>query len=189
MLFPIFQVLPSPMPLNPTIHKAEVQISDLDRHYYQEHSLILARHPSETEIRLMLRLLAFCCNASDGLAFTKDLSDPDEPALWARDLTGQIMLWIDLGQPDEKRILKACGRSAEVLVLCYQASSPLWWNQIKDKLTRVNNLRVLYLPAELATQLAALAQRSMQINCMIEDEQIWFSRGEESLQLELERWL
>ncbi len=177
------------MALNATIYKAEVQVSDLDRHYYQQHSLTLARHPSETDLRLMIRLLAFCCNASDELSFTRDLSDPDEPALWAKDLTGQIMLWIDLGQPDERRILKACGRAARVLVLSYQASSPLWWSQIKSKLTRLNNLQVLYLPKELGEQLAALAQRSMQIQFMTEDNQIWFSRGDESLQLEFERWL
>ncbi len=177
------------MALNSTIYKAEVQVSDLDRHYYQQHSLTLARHPSETELRLMVRLLAFCCNASEQLSFTKDLSDPDEPALWAKDLTGQILLWIDLGQPDEKRILKACGRAERVLVVAYQASSPLWWNQIKSKLTRVNNLQVLYLPKEMSDQLAALAQRSMQIQFMVEENQIWFSRGEDSVQLEFERWL
>ncbi len=177
------------MALNATIYKAEVQVSDLDRHYYQQHNLTLARHPSETDLRLMVRLLAFCCNASDELSFTRDLSDPDEPALWAKDLTGQIILWIDLGQPDEKRILKACGRAERVLVISYQASSPLWWKQIKSKLTRVGNLEVLYLPPELGTLLAELAQRSMQIQFMVEENQIWFSRGEESLQLGFERWL
>jgi uncharacterized protein YaeQ len=177
------------MALSATIYKAEVQVSDLDRHYYQHHNLTLARHPSETDLRMMIRLLAFCCNASEALSFTKDMSDPDEPALWAKDLTGQIMLWIDLGQPDEKRILKACGRSAKVLVLSYQASSPLWWNQIKSKLTRLDNLQVLYLPKELGDQLASLAQRSMQIQFMVEENQIWFSRGEDSLQLQFERWL
>lgn len=177
------------MALNATIYKAEVQISDLDRHYYQQHNLTLARHPSETELRLMVRLLAFCCHASEELSFTKDLSDPDEPALWARDLTGQITLWIDLGQPDEKRILRACGRSVRVIVLCYQASSRLWWSQAKSKLTRVNNLQVLNLPAEMGALLTGLSERSMQINCMIEEQQVFFSSGEQNLQLEFETWL
>lgn len=176
------------MALNSTIYKAEVQVSDLDRHYYQQHNLTLARHPSETELRLMVRLLAFCCHASEELAFTKDLSDPDEPALWAKDLTGQVMLWIDLGQPDEKRILRACGRAERVVVLCYQSSSPLWWSQVKSKLTRAGNLQVQYLPAELGIQLTAMAERFMQINCMIEEQQVFFSRGEQHLQLEFETW-
>jgi len=177
------------MALNATIYKAEVQVSDLDRHYYQQHHLTLARHPSETELRLMVRLLAFCCHASEELTFTKDLFDPDEPALWAKDLTGQIMLWIDLGQPDEKRILKACGRAAKVIVLCYQPSSPLWWSQVKSKLTRANNLQVVYLPAEQGAELTAMAERSMQVNCMIEEQQVFLSNGTRNLQLEFETWL
>jgi len=176
------------MALNATIYKADLQISDMDRHYYQAHSLVLARHPSETLERLMARLLVFSCFASEELEFTRDLSEADVPALWARDLTGQITLWIEMGQPDERRILKACGRADQVLVVCYHANSPLWWKQNKSKLTRAKNLQVWYLPAEFAARLAGLAERNMQLQCMIQDQQIWFSSGEESVQLELERW-
>ena len=177
------------MALKSTIYKADLQVSDMDRNYYQEHSLTMARHPSETDERLMVRLLVFACYASEELVFSKGLSDVDEPDIWAKDLTDRIKLWIDLGQPDEKRILKACGRADQALVVCYHATSHIWWNQIKNKLTRAKNLQVLYLPAEFSAQLTRLAQRNMQVQCTIQDGQIWFSCGEESVQLEFERWM
>ena len=89
------------MAIKATIFKADCQIVDMDRHYYQDHSLTLARHPSETDERMMLRLLAFAYHASDTLAFTRGLSSSDEPDLWQKDLTGTIERWIELGQPDE----------------------------------------------------------------------------------------
>lgn len=177
------------MALKSIIYKADLQVSDMDRSYFQEHSLTMARHPSETDERLMVRLLAFACNASEELVFTKGLSDIDEPDLWAKDLTGQINLWIELGQPDDKRILKACGRADKVLVICYHATSHIWWNQIKNKVARSQNLQVLYLPAQASSELAKLAQRNMQVQCTLQEGQIWFSCGEQSVQLEFEHWM
>jgi uncharacterized protein YaeQ len=107
------------MALNSTIYKVELQISDMDRHYYATHALTLARHPSETEERLMVRLLAFALYADDRLEFGKGISDEDEPALWRKAYTDEIELWIELGQPDEARIRKACGRSRQVVVINY----------------------------------------------------------------------
>jgi uncharacterized protein YaeQ len=98
------------MALKATVVKAELQVSDMDRHYYASHNLTLAQHPSETDERLMVRLLAFALNADERLEFGKGLSSDDEPDLWRRDYTGDIELWIDLGQPDESRIRKASGR-------------------------------------------------------------------------------
>ena len=106
-----------------TVYKVELQVSDLDRHYYQEHNLTLALHPSETEERLMVRLLAFAMNADERLLFGRGLSTDDEPDLWQRDDTGEIALWIETGQPDEADIRRACGRARQVLIYTYSGRS------------------------------------------------------------------
>jgi uncharacterized protein YaeQ len=163
------------MALKATIYKAELQIVDMDRHYYAEHNLTIARHPSENDERMMARVLAYALNAQEGIAFTKGLSDVDEPDVWVKDLTGAIKLWIDLGQPDEGRIRKACGRADQVLVLCYSSSSDIWWRQIADKLTRLTNLSVRQMSVENCRELAALAERGMRLQCMIQDGEISLS--------------
>jgi uncharacterized protein YaeQ len=138
------------MALKATIYKAELQIADMDRNYYQQHLLTLARHPSETDERMMIRLLAFAIHASESLAFTKGLFDTDEPDLWQKDLTGAIELWIEVGQPDEKRLMKACGRAEKVVVYSYGATSHIWFKQIANKLERAKNLSVVNIPSEAA---------------------------------------
>ncbi|MES2205540.1 MAG: YaeQ family protein [Pseudomonadota bacterium] len=174
------------MALKATIFKADLQISDMNRHYYHTHSLTVAQHPSETDERVMVRLLAFACHADEALTFTKGIAEADEPDLWHKDLTGVIKLWIEIGQPDERRILKACGRSEQVVIYTYSSHSDIWWKQLSSKLARVKNLTVMNLPERLSKQLAALAQRSMQLQCTIQEEQIWFSNGNETLQIEFE---
>lgn len=174
------------MALKATIFKADLQIADMDRHYYQDHALTLAQHPSETDERVMMRLLAFARHAHEALSFTKGLFDVDEPDLWLKDLTGKIELWIEIGQPDEKRILKACGRSDQVVVYSYSASSSIWWNQISSKLERARNLMVLNVPTGVSKELAKLAQRTMQLQCTIQDGQMWMTDGEETIQIDLE---
>jgi uncharacterized protein YaeQ len=173
------------MALKATIFKADLQISDMDRHYYGEHALTIARHPSETDERMMVRVLAFALHAHEALTFGKGLSTEDEPDLWQKDLTGAIDLWIDVGQPDEKRILKACGRAAQVVVYSYSGTSHVWWNQIGAKVARARNLRVLELPSSATQALAGLAERTMRLQCMIQDRQIWFSGGDHTVQIEL----
>ncbi len=174
------------MALKATIYKAELQIADMDRNYYQDHVLTLARHPSETDERLMVRLLAFAIHASAALTFTKGLFDTDEPDLWCKDLTGAIELWIEVGQPDEKRILKACGRSQQVIVYSYGATSHIWWKQIANKVERARNLTVINLPSDAAADLATLAQRTMQLQCTIQDGQIWLTDGSKTVEIERE---
>lgn len=174
------------MALKATIFKADLQIADMDRHYYHNHALTIARHPSETDERMMVRLLAFARHADEALAFAKGLSDTDEPDLWQKDMTGAIDLWIEVGQPDEKRILKACGRAAQVVLYVYSGNSAgLWWNQIASKLERLKNLTVFNLPAATSQALAGLAQRNMQLQCTIEDEVIWLGEGDRTVQIEL----
>jgi uncharacterized protein YaeQ len=173
------------MALKATIFKADLQIADMDRHYYQEHALTLARHPSETDERMMVRLLAFARHASAALVFGKGLSDAEEPDLWAKDLTGAIDLWIEVGQPDEKRILKACGRASKVVVYSYSSGSHLWWNQISSKVARARNLTVINIAAASSEALTRFAQRSMQLQCTIQDAQIWLTANDQTVEVEL----
>ncbi len=161
------------MALNSTIYKVELQISDMDRHYYATHALTVACHPSETEERLMTRLLAFAMYANDRLEFGKGISDEDEPALWRKAYTGEIEQWIELGQPDETRIRKACGRSRQVVVLSYGGNAAeIWWHKVGTALSRNKNLTVLDIPAATVAELVTLLQRGMRLQCLIQDRQL-----------------
>jgi uncharacterized protein YaeQ len=173
------------MALKATIYKADVQVADMDRHYYQDHALTLARHPSETEERLMVRLAAFLRHADPALAFGKGLSDAEEPDLWQRDLTGAIDLWIEVGQPDERRILKACGRARKVLVYSYGNTGLVWWGQMGNRVERANNLGVFHLSAAVGSGLAALANRNMQLQCTIQDGLMWIASSTDTVQVDM----
>ncbi len=173
------------MALKATICRAALQIADMDRNYYAGHALTLARHPSETDERMMARLLAFALNAHEHLAFGKGLSNTDEPDLWQKDLTGAIAHWIEVGQPDEKRLLRACGRAHRVTVYTYGNRAELWWKPIAEKLARAKNLAVWRIPASASQALGRLAARNMQLQCTIQDGQIWLSDAAQTLQLEL----
>lgn len=176
------------MALKATIHKARVQLADLDRQVYSDHDLTIARHPSETDERMMVRLLAFALNAptdSDHgeLVFAKDLWEVDEPGLWQKDLIGEIVHWIEVGQPDEKRLTRVCARVGRVSVYSYSSSTPIWWQGLENKLTRARNLTVWHLPSEQSEALAALAQRSMQLDVTVQDAAIWVGDGQRSVEV------
>lgn len=177
------------MAQNATIFKADLSVSDLDRHYYGSHALTLARHPSETDERLMMRVLAFILNASEELAFGKGISDDDEPDLWQKDLTGAVQRWIEVGQPDEKRLRKACGLSREVIVYAYGGNSAaIWWEQNRRALDKLDKLTVVNIPAETAAALGALAKRTMQLQATVQDGEVWLSEDSGSLQVVPEAW-
>lgn len=164
------------MALKSTIYKAELTIADLDRQYYHSHALTLARHPSENDERLMVRLLAFALHAHERLSFGRGLCVDDEPALWQKDLTGVIELWIDVGQPDEKAIRRACGRARRVYVYSYAGrAAEIWWRQTGDRLAGLDNLTVVNLPAPSVQALTGLAQRSMRLSCTSQDGQVWLA--------------
>lgn len=167
-----------------TVVKADLQIADMDRHYYQSHALTLARHPSETDERVMVRLLTFALYASDALVFGKGISSSDEPALWQKDLTGVIERWIDVGQPDEREIRKACGRARHVVIVSYGRSADPWWNQNRDNLQRIDNLTVLRLPTAGTQALAAFAGRTMQLQCTIQEGLVWITAEAGAVQIE-----
>ena len=173
------------MAIKATIFKADLQIADMERHYYHGHALTLARHPSETDERMMVRLLVFALHADEHLSFGKGLSADDEPALWQKDLTGAIKLWVDVGLPDEKLIRRACGRAEQVIVYIYGGRvAEIWFAQNSEKFGRLRNLSVINLPPESTRALAGLAQRTMQLQCTIQDGQVWLSDGSESVQVE-----
>jgi uncharacterized protein YaeQ len=161
------------MALKATIFKAQLQVADMDRNYYADHALTIARHPSETDERMMIRVLVFALHAHEQLELGKGISDPDEPDLWRKDLTGLIEEWIELGQPDEKAVLKACGKAKQVFVYGYGRATHPWWTQAEPKLERARNLTVKLLSVPGEPALAQLAQRTMQLHCTIQDGQIW----------------
>lgn len=173
------------MALKATIFKAQLQIADMDRNYYAEHALTIARHPSETDERMMVRLLVFALHAHERLELGKGLSDPDEPDLWRKDLTGQIEEWIELGQPDEKNIIRACGRAAQVFVYGFNRAAEPWWQTAEAKLARAKNLSVRRISGSGEPALAQLAQRTMQLHCTIQDGQVWLGDGERTVAVEL----
>ena len=149
------------MALKSTIFKAELSIADIDRGYYRDHALTIARHPSETDERMMVRLLAFALHADDALEFGRGLSTEDEPDLWRRDLTGAVEQWIEVGLPEEREVRKACGRAREVHVLAYGGRAvDLWWQGAREKLERQDRLAVSEVPIEASRALARLAARS-----------------------------
>jgi uncharacterized protein YaeQ len=172
------------MAIKATVFKATLQIADMDRHYYADHALTLARHPSETDERMMVRLLAFALYADEGLTFAKGLSSDDEPALWDKDLTGSIRRWIEVGLPDERVIRKASGRANQVVVVSYGRAADIWWNENRDKLQRLNNLTVLRLPNETTLALAALASRTMQLQCTIQEGHIMVTSDAGMIEIE-----
>jgi len=171
------------MALNATIFKIDLTITDMDRGYYATHALVLARHPSETDERMMVRLLAFALNASAALVFGKGLSNEDEAALWQKDLTGIIELWIDVGLPDEKMVRKACGRANQVRIYTYGRGAERWWESMRSALARPDNLSVIDLPQATTQEMAALAQRNMQLQCTIQDDTVWLTDGTRTVEI------
>jgi uncharacterized protein YaeQ len=172
------------MAIKSTVYKANLQIADMDRHYYHEHALTLSMHPSETEERLMVRLLAFALHADERLEFGQGMTDENEADLWRKDLTGAIEQWIDVGLPDEKLIRKACGRAEQVIVYCYGGrTAELWFSQNSKELARLKNLTVFTLAAESTQAMANMVERTMSLQCTIQDGQMWFGNGQQSVEI------
>jgi uncharacterized protein YaeQ len=171
------------MALKSTVFRAELQIADMDRNYYQTHMVTVARHPSETDERMMMRILAFMLNASENLVFAGGLTTPDEPDLWDKDLTGSISCWLMVGLPDEKNIKKALGRSNKVIIYSYGGSAAdIWWSGINQG-RKFTNLSVVNISQAQSASLANLAERSMKIQATIQDGIIWISSKDITLEI------
>ncbi len=175
------------MALKATIFKAELQIADMERHYYQTHSLTIAQHPSETDERMMVRVLAFALYADEQLAFTKGISTDDEPDLWRKSLSDEIELWLELGQPDEKRLRKAAGRAKQVVIMTYNSrSAAVWRKQMHEALGKLDNVTVRSLSNETVEALGKLAQKNMNLQCTIQDGEIGFSDDSQHVSIQFE---
>lgn len=174
------------MALKSTVFKCELQVNDLDRGYYATHALTLARHPSETDERMMVRLLAFALHASERLAFAGGLSDPDQPDLWERDDTGAIDEWIQVGLPDVRGLRRAAGRSARVIVLPYGRGAENWWKDARAELLRIDRLAVRRLSSQTGVALAALAERTMRLQLLKQDGATTLMSDASSIEIELE---
>jgi uncharacterized protein YaeQ len=175
-----------------TVCKATLQIADIDRGLYADHALTVARHPSETDERMMMRILAFalCVPADDrdgGLEFAKGMWDPDEPELWQKDLTGRIVQWIEVGQPEERRLAKASGRADRVSVFAFGTSAESWWAGLGGRIVRAGNVEAWRVAPEQSRELAGLANRSMQLQVNRQDGAVYVGDGERSVQLGVER--
>lgn len=175
------------MALRATVYKVALQINDLDRQVFEQHALSLACHPSETEERLMVRLLAFALEACEGLTFGRGISSDDEATLWQHDLSGALRLWVEVGLPDERVLRRASGRADRVVAYTYGGrSAALWWTQNQDALRRLANLRVVELPTEFSKALAALVERNMDVQVTVQDGVVWMTVGEKVLEVQPE---
>ena len=185
------------MALKSTVFKVNLQIADIDHGYYADHALTLARHPSETDERMLVRLAALAlhahqlqdvCHGDGTLAFGAGLSDPDEPDVWLRDFTGRTRLWMEVGQPEDKPLLKACSKADAVVLYCFSHAAEIWWKGIENKLSRAQNLSEFRIPAVTSQALAALAQRSMQLQATLQEGMLTLSDSAHSVALEPLRW-
>lgn len=178
------------MALKATIYKATVNVADMDRNVFLDSTLTLARHPSETEERLMLRLLAWLVNAHERLTFTRGLSAEDEPEIWLLNDHNGIEVWVELGLPEERRVKRACNRSASVVLYTYNGrAAQIWWHQNQSKLAQQDNLTVRFLDDEQLKALTQLASRSMTLQATIQDGTIWLSDDQNHLELRFTDWL
>lgn len=167
------------MALKATIYKVELSVSDMDRHYYETHKLTVAKHPSETDERLMVRILAFALNAHDQLEMTRGISTDDEPDIWQKSLSGELELWVALGLPGEKVIRQSCGKANDVIIYSYGGrTAEMWWEKIKNSTTRFDNLQVTNLSEADTKELEKLASRSMKIQVNIQDGEVMVSVGD-----------
>lgn len=176
------------MALKATVCKASVQLADVDRGVYGDRQLTLARHPSETDERMMVRLLAFALNVPaddrDGaLELAKGMWDPDEPELWQKDLTGRILRWIEVGQPEERRLLKAAGRADRVSVYAFGNNAAAWWAGVAGRADRAGNVESWLVPAEQSRALGLLAERSMELQINRQDGIVWVGDGERTVEI------
>ncbi|MDO5290316.1 MAG: YaeQ family protein [Pseudomonadota bacterium] len=185
------------MALKSTVFKADLAIADIDHGYYADHALTLARHPSETDERMMVRLAALAlhayqvqalCAGDARIGFGAGLSSPDEPDVLLTDFTGRTRLWVEVGQPDDKPLIKACSQADAVAVYAYGAPAEVWWRGLEGKLARLDKLSVWRIPADQAQALGALAERSMQLQATVQDGVLTFSSTQGSVMLEPLRW-
>ena len=171
------------------IYKVELSVCDMDRNYYETHKLTVAKHPSETDERLMVRVLAFALNAHEQLKMTKGLSTDDEPDIWQKSLSGELELWVALGLPSEKIVRQSCGKADQVIIYTYGGTTAeVWWDKIKNSTTRFDNLQVLNFAEKDTNELGKLANRSMKVQVNIQDGDVMVSVDESIVYVTPIKW-
>ncbi|WJV63601.1 YaeQ family protein [Pectobacteriaceae bacterium CE70] len=177
------------MALKATVYKAAINIADMDRQFFHNASLTIAQHPSETDQRMMLRLLAWICHADDNLRFTRGLSADDEPEIWQHSDSQQLELWVELGLPDERRLKKACSLSPHVVLYAYgERAAQVWWQNMAEKVVAFKNLTIRFLDDQQLNQLAGLVQRNMSLQATLQEGIIWLSDNDNNLELSFTEW-
>lgn len=177
------------MAQNATVYKVELSVSDMDRHYYETHKLTVARHPSETDERLMVRIVAFALDAHEHLEMTKGLSTDDEPDIWQKNLSGEIDLWVTLGLPGEKVVRQSCSKANRVNIYSYGGrTAEIWWDKIKNSTTRFDNLQVTNFSATDTGALAQLASRAMKLQVNIQDGDVMVAVDDSIVYVTPEKW-
>lgn len=162
------------MALQATPYKVELDISNVDQGIYDSVKIVVARHPSETELRLTARILAYALYYHEHLKFGRGLSDADEPALWQVNLAGVIEHWVDVGQPDPERMLKSSRKAPLCSVVAY-GNIRVWADKTLPKIADINNLSIVALPENEHQALSAMAQRNMHWGVMITDNVVYVS--------------
>ncbi len=175
------------MALKSTIYKVNVELANMDQHYYDSLQLTIARHPSETEQRLIIRIICYILNAHPDLKFGKGISNEEEATIWQINYSNEIDLWIELGQLDEKRLKKACNKAKKVKLYCYGTSTDIWWSQIKSKVNKLDYLSVEKFDHSITDSLIKLISKTMEFQCSIQDGQLWLSSENETLLIETEK--
>tara|TARA_R110002072_G_scaffold534_6_gene4006 strand:- start:179115 stop:179657 length:543 start_codon:yes stop_codon:yes gene_type:complete len=174
------------MALGSTIYKVDINLSNFNTHYYQDFNLTMAKHPSEDEARMMYRLLAFLYCAHEDLKFTRGLSTTEEPELWQKDYTGQIIQWIDMGLPDLKRIRQACGKSQSVKVFTYhQNKAQEWYQKNKSDFEKNKKLEVYHFNVNENGPIDKFVKKSMVLSCIIEESHMYLSNDNERIGIEI----
>ncbi len=172
-----------------TIYKVELSVCDMDRHYYETHKLTIAKHPSETDERLMVRMLAFALNAHEQLEMTKGLSSDEEPDIWQKSLSGELELWVALGLPAEKIIRQSCGKANDVVIYSYGGrTAEMWWEKIKSSTTRFDNLQVVNFSEKDTGELGNLASRAMKLQVNIQDGEVMVSADDSIVYVTPIKW-
>lgn len=178
------------MAQNATIYKVELSVADMDRHYYETHKLTVAKHPSETDERLMVRIIAFALNAHENLEMTKGLSTDDEPDIWQKSLSGELDVWVSLGLPSDKVIRQSCGKARKVMVYPYGGKpAEIWWDKIKNSVLRFDNLQVMNFSEQDTDALAKLASRSMKLQINIQEGDVMVSVGDSIVYVTPLKWM
>lgn len=170
------------------LYQATLQISDMQRNYYAEQRLLLPRHASETEERLMVRTLAYALHADEDLKFASELCDPDKPDFWLCLPDGRIQLWLQVGLPEFKLIQKACAQASQVVIYAFGKTSEMWWQSVAPQVKKFKQLQVWHIAQAHSESLPALCQRKMNLTVMREDDDLYLSDEANNLTLNLLRW-